>query len=264
MRATMATATPPSRFTAFASSLTGRRGAFCGRSVRAPRSSFPLPRAPSRGTLGVVAAAPSFLIDKLESSAQTHKELTFRLADPDVASDAKEFQKLSKALGELTPVVEMYARYKAIEEEESEARQMVKDAAGDPEMEEMAREEIASLVAEAEELEEKMTLALLPTDPLDEKNIMLEIRAGTGGDEAGIWAGDLWRMYQRYAQNLGWKATVVSSAPADSGGYKEIVVELIGDSVYSQLKWEAGVHRVQRVPATESQGGFKPPRRRWR
>jgi peptide chain release factor 1 len=201
-----------------------------------------------------VAAAPSFLIDKLESSAQTHKELTFRLADPDVASDAKEFQKLSKALGELTPVVEMYARYKAIEEEESEARQMVKDAAGDPEMEEMAREEIASLVAEAEELEEKMTLALLPTDPLDEKNIMLEIRAGTGGDEAGIWAGDLWRMYQRYAQNLGWKATVVSSAPADSGGYKEIVVELIGDSVYSQLKWEAGVHRVQRVPATESQG----------
>ena len=99
MRATMATATPPSRFTAFASSLTGRRGVFCGRSVRAPRWSFPLPRAPSRGTLGVVAAAPSFLIDKLESSAQTHKELTFRLADPDVASDAKEFQKLSKALG---------------------------------------------------------------------------------------------------------------------------------------------------------------------
>ena len=132
---------------------------------------------------------------------------------------------------------------------------MVKDAAGDPEMEEMAREEIASLVAEAEELEEKMTRSRsCPRTLWTRRTSCSRFRAGTGGDEAGIWAGDLWRMYQRYAQNLGWKATVVSSAPADSGGYKEIVVELIGDSVYSQLKWEAGVHRVQRVPATESQG----------
>ena len=199
-------------------------------------------------------AAPKFLIDKLESSTQTHKELTFRLADPDVASDAKEFQKLSKALGELTGVVEQYARYKACEEELVEAKQLVKDAGGDAEMEEMAREEAAELAGEMEALEEKMTLALLPSDPLDEKNIMLEIRAGTGGDEAGIWAGDLWKMYQRHAQNEGWKATIVSQNPADSGGYKEIVVELVGESVYSQLKWEAGVHRVQRVPATESQG----------
>ena len=202
----------------------------------------------------VPGAAPKFLIDKLESSTQTHKELTFRLADPDVASDAKEFQKLSKALGELTGVVEQYARYKACAEELQEAKAMVKDAGGDPEMEEMAREEAAALVEEMEELEQKMTLALLPTDPLDEKNIMLEIRAGTGGDEAGIWAGDLWKMYQRHANNEGWKATIVSQNPADSGGYKEIVVELVGESVYSQLKWEAGVHRVQRVPATESQG----------
>ena len=148
----------------------------------------------------------------------------------------------------------MYTRYKECQQELDEAKQMVKDAAGDPEMEEMAREETAALADEMEELEEKMTLALLPKDPLDDKNIMLEIRAGTGGDEAGIWAGDLWRMYQRYAQQEGWKAAIVSQSPADSGGYKEIVVELVGDSVYSQLKWEAGVHRVQRVPATESQG----------
>ena len=229
--------------------------------IGAPRSvpSVPCRRRPAhrparRGASLVPGAAPKFLIDKLESSTQTHKELTFRLADPDVASDAKEFQKLSKALGELTGVVEQYARYKACEEELQEAKAMVKDAGGDPEMEEMAREEAAALVEEMEELEEKMTLALLPTDPLDEKNIMLEIRAGTGGDEAGIWAGDLWKMYQRHANNEGWKATIVSQNPADSGGYKEIVVELVGESVYSQLKWEAGVHRVQRVPATESQG----------
>jgi peptide chain release factor 1 len=101
-----------------------------------------------------------------------------------------------------------------------------------------------------EELEEKMTIALLPKDPLDDKNIMLEIRAGTGGDEAGIWAGDLWRMYQRYAQSKGWTATILTANIADFGGYKEIVVEMTGDSVYSELKWEAGVHRVQRVPAT--------------
>ena len=199
-------------------------------------------------------AAPAFLIDKLESSARTHKELTFRLADPDVASDPKEFQKLSKAMGELTGVVEMYERYKACQEELEEAKAMVKDAAGDSEMEEMAREEAVALGEEMVELEEKMTLALLPKDPLDEKNIMLEIRAGTGGDEAGIWAGDLWRMYSRFAQQEGWSATILSSNTADSGGYKEIVVELKGDSVYSQLKWEAGVHRVQRVPVTESQG----------
>ena len=223
----------------------------------APRTSrfTPAPARPRLTRFTTVAmAAPDFLIKKLESSERTHKELTFRLADPDVASDAKEFQKLSKALGELTGVVDMYARYKECQAEEAEARELVKDAAGDAEMEAMAKEEIAALKGEMEELEEKMTIALLPKDPLDDKNIMLEIRAGTGGDEAGIWAGDLWRMYQRYAQSKGWSATILSSNTADFGGYKEIVVEINGDGVYSELKWEAGVHRVQRVPATESQG----------
>ena len=254
MHSAMAPCAPATASVARARLERSARSAGVPRSNPVPSRRRPAHRPSRRGASLVPGAAPKFLIDKLESSTQTHKELTFRLADPDVASDAKEFQKLSKALGELTGVVEQYARYKACEEELVEAKQMVKDAGGDPEMEEMAREEAAELAGEMEALEEKMTLALLPSDPLDEKNIMLEIRAGTGGDEAGIWAGDLWKMYQRHAQNEGWKATIVSQNPADSGGYKEIVVELVGESVYSQLKWEAGVHRVQRVPATESQG----------
>jgi peptide chain release factor 1 len=171
-----------------------------------------------------------------------------------VTGDPKEFQKLSKALGELTSVVEQYARYKECMEEISEARAMAKDAAGDDEMVAMAKEEIDALTTESDALVETMTLALLPKDPLDEKNIMLEIRAGTGGDEAGIWAGDLYRMYMRFAEREGWQTSVVTNNPADAGGYKEIVVEIKGDDVYSSLKWEAGVHRVQRVPATETQG----------
>jgi peptide chain release factor 1 len=176
------------------------------------------------------------------------------MADPSVTGDPKEFQKLSKALGELTSVVEQYARYKECMEEISEARAMAKDAAGDDEMVAMAKEEIDALTTESDALVETMTLALLPKDPLDEKNIMLEIRAGTGGDEAGIWAGDLYRMYMRFAEREGWQTSVVTNNPADAGGYKEIVVEIKGDDVYSSLKWEAGVHRVQRVPATETQG----------
>lgn len=171
-----------------------------------------------------------------------------------MTGDPKEFQKLSKALGELTSVVEQYARYKECMEEISEARAMAKDAAGDDEMVAMAKEEIDALTTESDVLVETMTLALLPKDPLDEKNIMLEIRAGTGGDEAGIWAGDLYRMYMRFAEREGWQTSVVTNNPADAGGYKEIVVEIKGDDVYSSLKWEAGVHRVQRVPATETQG----------
>ena len=176
------------------------------------------------------------------------------MADPNVTSDPKEFQKLSKALGELTSVVEQYERYKACAREIDEAKAMVRDAAGDDEMVAMAKEEMEALAEESEALVESMTLALLPKDPLDEKNIMLEIRAGTGGDEAGIWAGDLYRMYIRFAEREGWQTSMVTNNPADMGGYKEVVIEIKGDDVYSNLKWEAGVHRVQRVPATDSQG----------
>ena len=209
-------------------------------------------------------AAPQFLIDKLESSTQTHKELTFRLADPDVASDAKEFQKLSKALGELTGVVEQYARYKACEEELVEAKQMVKDAGGDAEMEEMAREEAAALVEEMEALEEKMTLALLPTDPLDEKNIMLEIRAGTGGDEAGIWAGDLWKMYQRHAQNEGWKATIVSQNPADSGGTRRSSSSSWASRCIRSSSGKPACTACSACPPRSRRAACRPLPRRWR
>ena len=171
-----------------------------------------------------------------------------------MTNDPKEFQKLSKALGELTSVVEQYERYKACAREIDEAKAMVRDAAGDDEMVAMAKEEMEALAEESDALVESMTLALLPKDPLDEKNIMLEIRAGTGGDEAGIWAGDLYRMYIRFAEREGWQTSVVTNNPADMGGYKEVVIEIKGDDVYSNLKWEAGVHRVQRVPATDSQG----------
>ena len=218
-------------------------------------------RAPARGTTttrrGVRTRAvdiPEFLVQKLEATTRTHGEISERMADPSVTGDPKEFQKLSKALGELTSVVEQYARYKECMKEISEARAMAKDAAGDDEMVAMAKEEIDALTTESDALVETMTLALLPKDPLDEKNIMLEIRAGTGGDEAGIWAGDLYRMYMRFAEREGWQTSVVTNNPADAGGYKEIVVEIKGDDVYSSLKWEAGVHRVQRVPATETQG----------
>jgi len=208
-----------------------------------------------RGVVTRAAAeVPEFLIKKLEATAKSAGEIEARMADPEVTSNPKEFQKLSKALGEMSTTVGKYARYKECLVEIDDAKAMAKDAAGDDEMVAMAKEEVDALTEECEQLVEEMTLALLPKDPMDEKNIMLEIRAGTGGDEAGIWAGDLYRMYMRFAEREGWQTSVVTNNPADAGGYKEIVVEVKGDDVYSNLKWEAGVHRVQRVPATETQG----------
>ena len=157
-------------------------------------------------------------------------------------------------MGALQDVVHTYQKYKQCLEGSEEAKAMVKEAAGDDEMVAMAKEEADSLMEEAENLVDQLTLALLPTDPLDSKNIMLEMRAGTGGDEAAIFVGDLHRMYTRFAQTEGWKMETVSSSSGDFGGYKEIVVEIKGENVYSQLKWEAGVHRVQRVPSTDAQG----------
>jgi peptide chain release factor 1 len=141
-----------------------------------------------------------------------------------------------------------------LEQEESEARALLKEHRGDPAMEELANEELASLAEAMGALRQKLTVALLPRDPRDERSVMLEIRAGAGGDEAAIWAGDLARMYERYAQTIGWKVEPVSASEAELGGYKELILAIKGESVFSQLKFEAGVHRVQRVPATESQG----------
>jgi peptide chain release factor 1 len=194
--------------------------------------------------------AESYLLDKLKSVEQTFHELTRKLGDPDIARDPSEMQRIGKARAALEEVVETFEIWRKTQDELVEAKQLVKDSGNDLELQEMASIEASELEAKSNELEQKLKVLLLPKDPNDERNIMLEIRAGTGGDEAGIWAGDLVRMYSRYAETQHWKVFLVS----EMGGFKEAVLEIKGDRVYSQLKFEAGVHRVQRVPLTESGG----------
>ncbi len=198
--------------------------------------------------------AEAYLLDKLQSVEQTFNELTKRLADPDVAKDPSELQRVAKARSSLEDVVNTYEAWKVAQEELAGAKQIVKEANGDSELQEMAALEVEELQAKLEQLETRLKILLLPSDPNDDKNIMLEIRAGAGGDEASIWAGDLVRMYSKYAETQGWRVKLVSESPADMGGFKEAILEIQGDRVYSKLKFEAGVHRVQRVPATEAQG----------
>ena len=198
--------------------------------------------------------AETYLLDKLKSVEQTYNELTLRLADPDVAKDPSEFQKLAKARSSLEEVVNCYVEWKNAQEELADAKEILKEAVGDLEMQEMAKVEVEDLEAKLESLENQMKIALLPRDPNDDKNIMLEIRAGTGGDEASIWAGDLVRMYSRYSETQNWKVSLLSESLADMGGFKEAILEIKGEQVYSKLKFEAGVHRVQRVPVTEAGG----------
>jgi len=198
--------------------------------------------------------AEQYLLEKLQSVEQTFNELTRRLADPDTAKNPEEFQEVAKARSGLEEVVNTYETWKTAQEELLGAREIAKESQGDPEMQEMAALEVKELEQKIEELENRLKILLLPRDPNDEKNIMLEIRAGTGGDEASIWAGDLLRMYSRYADTQGWKVKLVSESLAEMGGFKEAVLEIKGDSVYSKLKFEAGVHRVQRVPVTEAGG----------
>jgi peptide chain release factor 1 len=202
----------------------------------------------------LIVMAESYLLDKLKSVEQTFHELTRKLGDPDIAKDPSEMQRIGKARAALEEVVETFEIWKKTQDELVEAKQLVKDSGNDLELQEMATIEAKDLEAKSEELEKKLKVLLLPKDPNDERNIMLEIRAGTGGDEAGIWAGDLVRMYSRYAETQNWKVFLVSESLAEMGGFKEAVLEIKGDRVYSQLKFEAGVHRVQRVPLTESGG----------
>ncbi|PSR19720.1 peptide chain release factor 1 [filamentous cyanobacterium CCP3] len=198
--------------------------------------------------------AEAYLIEKLNSVEQTFQELTRRLADPDVAKDPDEFQRIAKARSSLEETVTTYAEWKATEQELAGAREIYKEANSDPELKEMAALEVQTLEETLAELETRLKILLLPRDPNDDKNIMLEIRAGTGGDEASIWAGDLVRLYSRYAEGQGWKVKLLSESTADMGGFKEAILEIAGDRVYSKLKFEAGVHRVQRVPVTEAGG----------
>lgn len=198
--------------------------------------------------------AETYLLDKLQSVEQTYQELTRLLADPDIATNPDELQRVAKARASLEDTVNTYETWKLAQDSLVDAKQILKESTNDPEMREMASLEVEELETQIQDLEHQLTILLLPRDPNDDKNIMLEVRAGTGGDEASIWAGDLVRMYSRYAETQGWKVSLLSESLADMGGFKEAILEIKGDRVYSKLKYEAGVHRVQRVPVTEAGG----------
>ncbi|XP_057439318.1 peptide chain release factor APG3, chloroplastic [Lotus japonicus] len=210
--------------------------------------------APTLTPLRIVCMAEPYLITKLDSAEKTWKELSVKLADPDIVNNHTEYQKLAQSVSELESVVSLYRRFKDCEKSLEETKALAKDDGNDEDMAEMISFEVDSLSRQLAELEEKLKLLLLPSDPLDARNIMIEVRAGTGGDEAGIWVGDLVRMYERYSERNSWKHSTISSSEAEKGGFKTFVMEIKGNCVYSKLKYESGVHRVQRVPLTETQG----------
>ncbi|MBN1309921.1 MAG: peptide chain release factor 1 [Anaerolineae bacterium] len=192
------------------------------------------------------------MLEKLAGVAARYEELEHLLADPDVAADYEKVAEYAQERSNISPVIERYYEYKQILEQLEEAQTL--SASDDADMRQLAAEELASLQARQEELEEELRLLLLPKDPRDNKNVILEIRAGTGGDEAGLFAADLFRMYTRYAENNGWKVEILDSHDTGVGGFKEVTAQIKGRGAYSRLKYESGVHRVQRVPTTESQG----------
>jgi len=193
------------------------------------------------------------LSEKLDQLGTRYDELTNQLSTQELVSDSSRFQKVAKQHAELAEIVAKHREYKQIEKDLAGAHQMFLEA-DDQEMKQLAHDEEKQLAARKETVERELKLLLLPKDPLDEKSVIVEIRAGTGGDEAGIFAGDLYRMYSRFAETQGWKVEVLESSPSTQGGVKEIVAAIQGNKVYSKLKYESGVHRVQRVPATEQQG----------
>ena len=194
----------------------------------------------------------SSLLSKLETLTDRHEEVSALLSDGETIADQERFRALSREYSELEDVVSCYAAYSRLQRDLDEAQQMLADE--DPDVREMAREEVESSAERMAELELELQALMLPRDPMDSRNVFLEIRAGTGGDEAAIFSGDLFRMYSRYAENQGWKVEVLSERSGDHGGYKEIITRVEGRDVYAHLKFESGAHRVQRVPETESQG----------
>ena len=192
------------------------------------------------------------MLERLAEIEARYEELTQLLADPEVVADHRRLQQLARERSQLEHIVELYRHFRESQQALEDARQLGRD--GDEEERELGREEEQRLAPELERLEQELKLALLPQDPADEKDVIVEIRAGTGGDEAALFAADLFRMYQRYAERLRWRTEVINTSEASVGGYKEIVFELRGQGAYSRMKHESGVHRVQRVPETESQG----------
>lgn len=193
------------------------------------------------------------MLEKLASLEAKYNELTEEIAKPEVIADQATWQKLMKAHADLEPVVEVYREYKRALDDMEEARAILSEEK-DPELRELAQSELEEQREAAAGLEQRLKVLLLPKDPNDDKNVILEIRAGTGGEEAGLFAGDLQKMYSRYADRMGWRQEILSSSYTDLGGIKEMVILLEGRGAYSKLKFESGVHRVQRVPETESGG----------
>jgi peptide chain release factor 1 len=195
----------------------------------------------------------NLLIDKLRTVEARYDELTQQLADPEVVSDSKRYQKTAKAHAELGELVEKFREYKDLERGIADTKAMLREES-DVELKTMAEEELAGLEDRLARCEHELKLLLLPKDPNDERNVILEIRAGTGGDEAALFVADVFRMYTRYAEAQRWRVEILSSNPTGIGGFKEVIALVEGKGVYSRLKYESGVHRVQRVPATEASG----------
>ena len=194
------------------------------------------------------------MFDKLQAIEDRYDKLTTLISDPTVQADQQEYRAHTKALSEIQPIIEHFRLYKEVAEEAVQAKELAEEAKDDAELRELARQELVELEERQETLLQQIKILLIPKDPNDEKNVVLEIRAGTGGDEAGLFAADLFRMYTRYAETLGWRVEVLSSNETGVGAIKEVVALIEGKRVYSQLKYESGVHRVQRVPATEASG----------
>ena len=189
---------------------------------------------------------------KLESVSDRFEEISGLLADPDVISDQNQFRDLSKEYARVGPIVKLFGEFESIDEDIAAAQEMANDDADD--IRQMGQEELQGLNIRRDELLLELQKSLIPPDPFDESNVYLEVRAGTGGDEAAIFAGDLFRMYSKYAETMGWTIEILNAREGDHGGYKEIISRVSGNSIYGSLKFESGAHRVQRVPTTESQG----------
>jgi peptide chain release factor 1 len=194
------------------------------------------------------------IYDQLQAVEDRYEELGELLSDPDVVSDTKRFMELSKEESATRDTVTAYREYKTVLQNIVDAEEMIKESSGDADLEEMAKEELKQAKADKEAYEEKLKILLLPKDPNDDKNVIVEIRAGAGGDEASLFASELYRMYLRWCEAHGYKTELMSESANDTGGYKEVIFKISGDAPYAKLKFEGGVHRVQRVPITESQG----------
>jgi peptide chain release factor 1 len=192
------------------------------------------------------------LLNRLDIMQERFEELSAMLSDAEVISDQKRFRSYSKEYAELDATIACYIDWQKVRADLDEARSLLKDT--DPDLREMAEEDAADCTSRLDELEERLNFLLLPKDPNDERNVFLEVRAGTGGDEAAIFAGDLFRMYGKYAERQGWRIEILSESTGEHGGFKEVIARVEGQNVYSRLKFESGAHRVQRVPETESQG----------